>query len=268
MAGRVVDEEHRRGLQAQLGAHQLVDRQVGLGDAQLARVEDHVELVGDAETVEIGGESTRAVGEEADPGAAPDLADERENRVVHLSARCRPRRDRGGPALPESAQHLGAPFLIGDLPGDHLVEETGRERDRADLVVPFGVAGKAADYSVEVEESSVDHPPSAAAQHVERGTGPEPGDVLVGHRVRGGDVFGRAVGMVHHDLHRPARRQLGETHDVDGVVGKDALVVGGVGELQREHTLLLQVDLGDAGERPHDHRDAVHVARLHRRVLT
>ena len=56
-------------------------------------------------------------------------------------------------------------------------------------------------------------------------------------------------------------------HDVDGVVGEDALVVGGVRELQREHTLLLQVGLGDAGERPHDHRDAVHVARLHRRVL-
>ena len=48
----------------------------------------------------------------------------------------------------------------------------------------------------------------------------------------------------------------------------DALVVVGVGEREREHALLLQVGLGDAGERAHDHRAAVHVARLHRRVLT
>ena len=49
---------------------------------------------------------------------------------------------------------------------------------------------------------------------------------------------------------------------------QDPLVVVGVGERQREHALLLEVRLVDAGERPHDHRAPVHVARLHRRVLT
>ena len=74
--------------------------------------------------------------------------------------------------------------------------------------------------------------------------------------------------MVHHDLDRAAGREVGEADDVDGVVGLDPLVVVGVGERQGEHALLLQVRLVDAGERPHDHRPAVHVPRLHRRVLT
>ena len=49
---------------------------------------------------------------------------------------------------------------------------------------------------------------SVAAEHVERGTGAEPGDVLVGHRVRRRDGLGRAVGVVEHDR-RPGGRARG-----------------------------------------------------------
>ena len=208
VARRVVDEEHRRRLQAELGAHHLVDREVGLGDAQLARIEDHVELAGDPQTVEIGGESGRPVGEEADPGVGPDLADQRQDRVVDLSARRRPRRDRGRPRSVRCGAAPRRAISSVIFPVTTWSRRPGVNATAVHLVVPFGVAGKAPDYSVEVEERSIDHPPSAAAQHVERGTGAEPGDVLVRHRVRGGDVLGRAVSMVHHDLHRPARRQL------------------------------------------------------------
>ena len=60
---------------------------------------------------------------------------------------------------------------------------------------------------------------------------------------------------------------VGEPEHVDGVVETDLLVVARVLEGQREDTLLLQVRLVDARERPHQHDPAPHVAGLHRRVL-
>ena len=80
-----------------------------------------------------------------------------EDSVVDLTARCRPRLDRGGCALTEATEDLRAPFLVRDLPRDRLVEEAGIEGDGCHLVVPFGVAWKAADDAVEIEKDDVDH---------------------------------------------------------------------------------------------------------------
>ena len=88
--------------------------------------------------------------------------------------------------LPEPTENLGAPFLIGDLPGHRLIEEAGIERDGGNFVVPLGIVRELTDDAVEIEECDLDHSAvSAAAQHVEGRAGAEPGDVLVGHRVRG-----------------------------------------------------------------------------------
>ena len=65
-----------------------------------------------------------------------------------------------------------------------------------------------------------------------------------------------------------ARRELGEPDHVDRVVGPELLVVGRIGERQREHALLLEVGFVDPRERAHDDRPSAHIARLHRRVLT
>mmetsp|Transcript_36260 Transcript_36260/g.102163 ORF Transcript_36260/g.102163 Transcript_36260/m.102163 type:complete len:601 (-) Transcript_36260:497-2299(-) len=61
--------------------------------------------------------------------------------------------------------------------------------------------------------------------------------------------------------------ELLQAHDAELVVRRHQLVVRGVGEHQRQHPLLLQVGLVDAGERLDDHGRAAEVPGLQRRVL-
>ena len=51
------------------------------------------------------------------------------------------------------------------------------------------------------------------------------------------------------------------------VVGADLVVVGRIGERQREHPCFLRFASCDACERAGEHRAPAHVPRLHRRVL-
>lgn len=82
-----------------------------------------------------------------------------------------------------------------------------------------------------------------------------------------GDVEGGAVGGVNTEGHGLADGKL-SAEKVNLVVGGDLVVVLGVGEGEREHTLLLQVGLVDTGEGAGDDGETAEVAGLESGVLT
>jgi hypothetical protein len=78
---------------------------------------------------------------------------------------------------------------------------------------------------------------------VECATVLEPLDLALVEGVRERDVESlAAIGGVDNKSHGLAHSKLGDL-EVDPVVGANLVVVGGVGEDERKHTLLLQVGL-------------------------
>src|SRR5262245_33890376 len=102
---------------------------------------------------------------------------------------------------------------------------------------------------------------------VERRPGFEPRDLLAGHGVLDGDLLGAPVWLADPERHRLARLEGRQPDDRHAVVLLDPIVVLGVAERQREHPLLLEVGLVDAGEAADQHRHAAEVARRHRGML-
>jgi hypothetical protein len=76
-----------------------------------------------------------------------------------------------------------------------------------------------------------------------------------------------AVGRGHGDRHRLARGEVGQALGAEAIVLTDPVVVGRVGEGDREDALLLQVGLVDPGEGPGHDQDHAPEAGLHGRVL-
>lgn len=81
------------------------------------------------------------------------------------------------------------------------------------------------------------------------------------------DVEGLAILGVDAQSDGLANLELG-AEQVNTVLGLDLLVVGGVGEGQRKHTLLLQVGLVDTGEGTGDDSETTEVTGLQSGVLT
>ena len=77
----------------------------------------------------------------------------------------------------------------------------------------------------------------------------------------------RAVGRSDLHRHRLIRGHLGQAPHRDAVVLAYALVVGRVGERQRQHPLLLEVGLVDAGEAAGQGQHAAPEPGLHGGVL-
>ena len=102
---------------------------------------------------------------------------------------------------------------------------------------------------------------------IQRASRLEPLDLALVEGVRERDVFLSAVGVLDAEREVLAGREGLEAEDRNTVVGADLVVVGGVGEGEREHTLLLQVRLVDARKRACDDRQPAQEARLERSVL-
>ncbi len=77
----------------------------------------------------------------------------------------------------------------------------------------------------------------------------EPRDLIVVHGVGKGDLILGAVLVLGKERNLGALSELGNTENVNKVIGANLVVVSGVGELEGEHTLLAQVGLVDTSER-------------------
>lgn len=95
----------------------------------------------------------------------------------------------------------------------------------------------------------------------------EPLDLALVEGVGERDVVGGAVGGVNTEGHGLADGEF-SAEQVNLVVGLDLVVVLGVGEGEREHTLLLQVGLVDTSEGAGDDGETTEVAGLESGVLT
>ena len=73
--------------------------------------------------------------------------------------------------------------------------------------------------------------------------------------------------MGNDDLDGCVGGEVDEAVDGDAIPLTDRVVVGGVGEREGEHALLLEVGLVDAGERAGDHGAGAPEAGLHGGVL-
>src|SRR5438105_3222185 len=102
---------------------------------------------------------------------------------------------------------------------------------------------------------------------VERRTGLEPSELLLGETVARPNRLRGPAGPRDDDRDGCPRRQAPEAGDAHPVGLAEAVVVGGIRKRQRQDPLLLQVRLVDAREAPRDHRPAAEVPRRHRRVL-
>lgn len=102
---------------------------------------------------------------------------------------------------------------------------------------------------------------------VESGTVLEPLNLGLVEGVREGDLESLTVGGLDTESDGLANSKL-SAEDVDLVIGVDPVVVGGVGEGERKHTLLLEVGLMDTSERAGDDGETTKVAGLESGVLT
>src|SRR5215470_16755034 len=110
-------------------------------------------------------------------------------------------------------------------------------------------------------------PPRELRERVQRRSGAEPADVLLGQAVASLDRNGPAVRLVDPDLDGPLRRQGPEAHHAHAVRLLEQVVVLGVLERQGQDPLLLQVGLVDAREALDQHGLGAEVSRRHGRVL-
>ena len=90
------------------------------------------------------------------------------------------------------------------------------------------------------------------AHGVERRPGLEPRDLVVVEGVVDGELVLAPIGPLADELERHAGRKRREAEHRDLVERPDLVVVGRVGERQRQQALLLQVGLVDARERLDD----------------
>src|SRR5882724_1967490 len=129
------------------------------------------------------------------------------------------------------------------------------------LVVIFSPAG------IFTRDAMVWSPCGRLFQGVQGGARLEPPDLFVGQGVLALDGYALAAGL--GDDHRDglARRELGEVRDAHTVVLLQQVVVGRLGERQRQDALLLEIGLGDPGEAPNDDDLAAEIAWRHGRVL-
>ena len=96
----------------------------------------------------------------------------------------------------------------------------------------------------------------------------EPLDLSIVEGVGQRDLEGlAAIGGVDNEGKGLARLELG-AEDIDTVIRSDLVVVGGVSESKREHTLLLQVGLVDTSERAGDDGKTTKVTGLKSGVLS
>lgn len=103
---------------------------------------------------------------------------------------------------------------------------------------------------------------------VKRRTSLEPLNLSLIERVRKGDLLRSPVLMLDSERQVLAGGERLEAEDRHLIVRLNPVVVLGVGERQRKHTLLLQVRLVDTRERAGDDRKATEETRLERSVLT
>src|SRR5262245_23700608 len=109
--------------------------------------------------------------------------------------------------------------------------------------------------------------PTSLRERVQRRSGAEPANVLLGQAVASLNRDGPAVRLVDPDLDGPLRRQGPEAHDAHAVRLLEQVVVLGVLERKRQYPLLLQVGLVDAREALDQHGLGTEVSRRHGRVL-
>ncbi len=83
-----------------------------------------------------------------------------------------------------------------------------------------------------------------------------------------GDAILGAVLVPGHQGERNAGRERRQAQQADAVILLELVVVGRVREGQRQHALLLQVGLVDAGETLHDDGAAAQETGFHGGVLT
>lgn len=95
----------------------------------------------------------------------------------------------------------------------------------------------------------------------------EPLDLRLVEGVAELHIVGSTVLGVHTESDRLANLEL-SAEEVDSVGGLDLVVVGGIGEGERKHTLLLQVGFVDTGKAASDDSKTAKVTRLQGGVLT
>ena len=98
--------------------------------------------------------------------------------------------------------------------------------------------------------------------------GLEPLDLALVETVCKRNLLLRAIAVLEHEREVLTGRKRLEAEDIDPVIRADLLVVGGIGEREREHTLLLQVRLVDTGEGAGDDSKTTEEAGLESGVLT
>ena len=98
---------------------------------------------------------------------------------------------------------------------------------------------------------------------VESGTGLEPCQLLFVVAVLGFEAFLLAVGVGEFDGHVLARGEILQTENGDAILFLDLVVVGRVHEGQRQHALLLEVGLVDAGQALGEHHANAQIAGFH-----
>lgn len=102
---------------------------------------------------------------------------------------------------------------------------------------------------------------------IQRASSLEPADLALVEGVSEGDLLFAAVLVVKDHADDRAWCQLLDVEEVDMVRWLDAVVVGGVLKVERQHALLLQVGLVDTSERTSDDGGSTEEAGLESGVL-
>src|SRR5262245_56172949 len=98
------------------------------------------------------------------------------------------------------------------------------------------------------DRAAVTAAPTSLRERVQRRSGAEPADVLLGQAVAGLDRHGSAIGLVDPGLDTPVRREGPEARHAHPVRLLEQIVVLGTLERQGQDPLLLQVRLVDPRE--------------------